>query len=115
MWLKSVKLFILLTVMLNHAVMACDALVVHMPEHEHSYTSYIYDAHAASSQHSTQTADSDADADADEHHSAHAHVTCAISYIHNVKPIAVGASRSLALQPALSPLSYSPPVPPPNA
>lgn len=110
MWFNLVRLFILLTVMLNHAVMACDALVMHMPEHEHSYTSYINAPHTASSEHSKATTDSDAD----EHHSAHAHVTCAISHIHCVNLTAVGTTRSLAPQPVLFPLSYSPPVPPPN-
>ncbi|NRQ43847.1 cobalt transporter [Rheinheimera sp. YQF-2] len=109
MLLKSVRLFILLAVMLNHAVMACDALVVHIPEHEHTYTSYIYDAHTATPQHA-----SNADSNADEHHSAHAHVTCAISYIHSVNLTAVGATRSLAPQSTLFAVSYSPPVPPPN-
>lgn len=111
MLLKSFRLFILLAVMLNHAVMACDALVVHVPEHEHTYTSYIYDTHATTT---TQQSADNTDSSADEHHSAHAHVTCAISYIHSVNLTAVGAARSLAPQSALFPLSYSPPVPPPN-
>lgn len=110
MWSSLIRLFILLTVMLNHAVMACDALVVHMPEHEHAYTSYIYDTHSANSEHSTTNSDSEAD----EHQSAHAHVTCAISHIHCVNMTVVGTIRSLAQQPALFAQSYSPPVPPPN-
>lgn len=111
MWFKLVRLFILLTVMLNHAVMACDALVVHMPEHEHSYTSYIYESHTASSEHLLTTTDSTAD----EHHSAHAHVTCAISYIHSVNLFVAGTAPHRLTQPSVLALSYSPPVPPPNA
>lgn len=110
MWFNLVRLFILLTVMLNHAVMACDALVVHMPEHEHAYTSYINTAHTASSEHSKATTDSDAD----DHHSAHAHVTCAISYIHSVNLLSAGTTPRIAPQPEVLTLSYSPPVPPPN-
>jgi len=36
---QSLGKVLLLLIMLNHAVMACDALVVHMPDHDHSYTS----------------------------------------------------------------------------
>ena len=111
MLLKSFRLFILLAVMLNHAVMACDALVVHLPEHEHIYTSYIYDTHATTI---TQQSADNADSNTDEHHSAHAHVTCAISYIHSVNLTAVGVARSLAPPSSLFAVSYSPPVPPPN-
>ena len=110
MWSSVIRLFILLTVMLNHAVMACDALVVHMPDHEHAYTSYIYESHTASSEHHLTTADSTTD----EHHSAHAHVTCAISYIHSVNLLSAGTTPRIAPQPTVLAVSYSPPVPPPN-
>mgnify|MGYP003634089797 CR=1 FL=1 len=81
---QSLGKVLLLLIMLNHAVMACDALVVHMPDHDHSYTS-LSDSHSLSefTRHATEPgfepltepASFQSNEHLTEQHSEHAHVT----------------------------------------
>lgn len=115
---KIVRLVLLLTIMLNHAVMACDALVMHLPDDSHPYTASGPLAHNDMPEHQHLfSSDNNADdsvGDAEEHHPSHAHVSCGISHIHSVALSATGSHANSKADIALIPVSYSPPVPPPN-
>jgi hypothetical protein len=102
MFRQTLGAIILLVIMLNHAVAACDAMIMHMPDHDHAYTS-LSDTHT----------DSDNNADS-QHHSPHAHVSCHIAFFNGIDLLhgndcAVDTLAAIAL-----PVSYAPPVPPPN-
>ena len=100
---RSLSVLLLLLIMLNHAVMACDALVVHMPEHDHSLTSLI-DSHGESSV-----------TDNAEYHNEHAHVTCHIAFFYGIELLNFGETAIVTSPCQFNVISYSPPVPPPNA
>ncbi|MDP5144459.1 hypothetical protein [Rheinheimera baltica] len=99
---KTLGLLILLAVMLNHAVVACDAMVMHLPDHDHAYTS-LNDNHSNSI------------ADNADHHSEHAHVTCHIAFFHGIDLLNFSDSAIIDASQAIRPISYRPPVPPPNS
>lgn len=100
---QTLGLIILLVIMLNHAVVACDAMVMHMPDHDHAYTSL------------TDTHTGDSSTDDAEPHSPHAHVSCHIAFFHGIDLLhSSNSAVSSRCGPAL-PVSYAPPVPPPNA
>lgn len=105
---KTIGLIILLLIMLNHAVVACDAMVVHMPDHAHAYTS-LTDTHPNDIQNNEHSSTSDA-----EQHSAHAHVSCHIAFFHGVELLNFNSSAISCANPSCQTISYSPPVPPPN-
>ncbi|MDX1678329.1 cobalt transporter [Arsukibacterium sp.] len=115
---------LLLIIMLNHAVMACDTLVVHMPDHNHSFIS-LTDNHSLPElmRHAAvpgfEPVPGSVDAQSNEHlneqHSEHAHVTCYISFLYGIELLNFTNSVIASSTPALNLISYSPPVPPPNA
>lgn len=125
---RTSGLLLLLLIMLNHAVMACDALVVHMPDHDHSFIS-LTDSHnlpeisrrvaepgvEPATESATQSVTVQSNEHLNEQHSEHAHVTCYISFFYGIELLNFTNSVVTSSTPALNPISYSPPVPPPNA
>lgn len=100
---RTSGLLLLLLIMLNHAVMACDALVMHMPDHDHAYTSLTDNHHVASNV-----------TDDAEDHTEHAHVTCYISFFNGIELLNFSDSAIVSASRGVDLISYSPPVPPPN-
>lgn len=100
---RSFSVLLLLLIMLNHAVVACDALVIHLPEHDHALTS-LTDTHSDSSI-----------ADSAEHHSEHAHVTCHIAFFYGIELLNFSETVIVSSPCQCNVISYTPPVPPPNA
>lgn len=93
---------LLLLIMMNHAVMACDALVIHLPEHDHVFTS-LTDNH------------SNIEIDDTEHPTKHTHVTCHIAFFYGIELLNFSDSVIDSVSQNVNFISYSPPVPPPNA
>ncbi|SNY43705.1 hypothetical protein SAMN06297280_0630 [Arsukibacterium tuosuense] len=124
---RTSGVLLLLLIMLNHAVMACDALVVHMPEHDHSITrptaNHLTPGGADCTHHVSMSDTEPASAQSSEHspehspeqHSEHAHVTCYISFFFGIELLNFTNSVIASINPMLNLISYSPPVPPPNA
>lgn len=114
-----IRLILLMFIMLNHAVSACESLVMHLPDENHPFSVLDTSSHAElpSHQHDHQQQQTDADAtlDNDEHHPSHAHVSCHISSIYLVDAAPVLHHPAATLQYALITTSYTPDVPPPNA
>lgn len=112
------RLVVLLLIMLNHAVSACDSVVMHLPDEDHPFVMLDGSNHAglASHQHHSGAASqSQNDTEtADEHHPSHAHVACYIAELYAVNADPVVHKASALAQYALITTSYSPPVPPPN-
>lgn len=109
---KTIGLIILLAIMLNHAVVACDAMVVHLPDHTHSYTS-LTDTHTDSKLSNTNHSDNSHSDDTDQH-SPHAHVSCHIAFLHGVELLNFSSAAITGTNRSCQTISYSPPVPPPN-
>ncbi|WP_241698070.1 cobalt transporter [Rheinheimera pleomorphica] len=105
-------LILLLLIMLNHAVLACDAMVMHLPDHHHSYTSssHSHEPTTASASHADTTAQDD-----EHNHLHHAHVSCHIAYYYRFDAAPANTSAIAAITPSFNAISYQPAVPPPNA
>lgn len=117
---RTSGLLLLLLIMLNHAVMACDALVMHLPDHAHAYTDLQHEhCHSdtlfdvSSEQVTAHNVAHNSEHDTDEH-SNHAHVTCYIAFFQGMEVLNFRDSVIAATQPGLNLISYRPPVPPPN-
>ena len=105
-------LILLLLIMLNHTVLACDAMVMHLPDHHHSYTSSSH-CHEPTAEPASYP---DTTAQDDEHnHLHHAHVSCHIAYYHRYDAARPNTTAIAAITPSFNAISYQPPVPPPNA
>lgn len=112
-------LLLLLLTLLNHAVLACDSVVVH-GSHQHHPVSGLTAAH----QHNITTsmdagidaaAISAAEAAADEHTEPHAHVLCFVAYS-TAPAFDIAALTVLPPLQIMAPtLNTAPPVPPPNS
>jgi hypothetical protein len=100
---KALGVIFLLLIMLNHAVMACDGLVIHLPEHAHAYTS-LSDNHSSNNSVVDDT----------ELHTEHAHVACYIAFFHGIELLNFSNSAIASASRRANFISYSPPVPPPN-
>ena len=116
---KSVlRLLLLLLIMLNHAVSACDSVVMHLPDEDHPFVVLDNSTHAdfPLHQHANTTGPSqDGGPDhTDDHHPSHAHVACYIAEAYSVSANPVVHKAAALAQYALITTSYSPPVPPPN-
>ena len=98
---RTLGFIMLLLIMLNHAVIACDSLVIHLPEHNHAFSSPL-------EHHSSNELD-----DA-EHHTEHAHVTCHIAFFCGIDLLNFNDTAISRNKDRLILISYSPPVPPPN-
>lgn len=109
---RTSGLILLLVIMLNHAVLACDAMVIHLPEHDHSYTSV---SHCNSTSANTEVQQGVTDTEESHSHTQHAHVSCHIAYqnLHHVT--AVNCTAVAPPTPGANCIHYQPPVPPPNA
>ncbi|MDX3772751.1 hypothetical protein QE250_01340 [Chromatiaceae bacterium AAb-1] len=97
---------LLLIIMLNHALAACDGMVMHLPAEEHpfGFTELVH-------QHNVYLND-------DEHsdnHELHVHVACYVSYQHNWRVPRVYSDDNNAESAVFASQQYSPPVPPPDA
>ncbi|RVU35383.1 hypothetical protein EOE67_14505 [Rheinheimera riviphila] len=116
-----IRLILLMFIMLNHAVSACESLVMHLPDENHPFSVLDSSSHdeLPSHQHQhdyqQQQTDADATSDNDEHHPSHAHVSCHISSMLLVAAEPVLHHPAATLQYALITTSYTPDVPPPNA
>ncbi|EAR29615.1 hypothetical protein [Pseudoalteromonas tunicata] len=115
-----IRLLLLTIVMLTHAAFACESTVMHLPAENHSLsmldanTGHDIVAHAEHHQGHALDYPHEDESD-DEHHSPHAHVTCYVTNLYHfaASPILDTAIISNAF--SWLPISYSPPVPPPNA
>jgi hypothetical protein len=114
-----IRLILLMFIMLNHAVSACESLVMHLPDENHPFSVLDSSSHdelpSHQHEHQQQQADADATSDNDEHHPSHAHVSCHISSMYLVDAAPVLHHPAATLQYALITTSYTPDVPPPNA
>ncbi|WP_372625211.1 cobalt transporter [Arsukibacterium sp.] len=102
---RSLNVLLLLLIMLNHAVIACDSLVIHLPEHNHSFTA-LYESHTPSND--------SLSADDSEQHSEHAHVSCHIAFFYGIELLNFDETVIISSPSHFNIISYSPPVPPPN-
>lgn len=112
----DIRLLLLLLIMLNHAVSACEGLVMHLPEENHPFTlldadSHLPHQHDASSMgyssDNTETVNEDP-------HPNHAHVSCFVANLQAIPATPVLHKPDLVAQYARITTSYAPPVPPPN-
>ncbi len=116
-------LLLLLLTLLNHAVLACDSVVVHgnnqhhpvsglTAAHQHNITTSMDAAMAAAAVSATDAAP---DAAADEHAEPHAHVLCFVAYS-TAPAFDIAALTVLPPLQLMAPtLNMAPPVPPPNS
>jgi hypothetical protein len=123
-----IRLILLMFIMLNHAVSACESLVMHLPDENHPFSVLEDSTHQQLPQHLHQhdeqhdpadatSASDDQHTDAnddDSHHAAHAHVSCHISSMQLINADPVLHNPADRLQYALITTSYAPDVPPPN-
>jgi len=116
-----IRLILLMFIMLNHAVSACESLVMHLPDENHPFSvldnssHHQLPPHLHDHSHEQQQADADATSENDEHHPSHAHVSCHIAAMSLVDAAPVLHHPAATLQYALITTSYTPDVPPPNA
>lgn len=116
-------LLLLLLTLLNHAVLACDSVVVHgnnqhhpvsglTAAHQHSITTGMNAGMDAAAVSATDAAP---DAATDEHAEPHAHVLCFVAYS-TAPALDIAALTVLPQQQIMAPtLHMAPPVPPPNS
>lgn len=112
----DIRLLLLLLIMLNHAVSACEGLVMHLPEENHPFTLLDADSHPPH-QHDASAigCNSDnVDTDHDDLHPNHAHVSCFVANLQLVTAAPTLHKPDLNPQYARITTSYAPPVPPPN-
>lgn len=109
------RLILLMLIMLNHAVSACDSIVMHLPDESHPF-SVLDNQDDTDHQHCTVTEQHNADAEhsEDNHHPTHAHVACYIAELYAVSADPVVLKASGSAQYAVITTSYTPLVPPPN-
>ncbi|RRJ21344.1 cobalt transporter [Rheinheimera mesophila] len=114
----ALRLLLLLLIMLNHAVSACDSVVMHLPDEDHPFVVLDNSTHAdfplhqhANTKGSSQEVGPE---QTDDHHPSHAHVACYIAEAYSVSADPVVHKASALAQYALITTSYSPAVPPPN-
>lgn len=108
------RLVLLMLIMLNHAVSACESIVMHLPAEDHPF-SVLDKADPAGHQHcSVQTTEEAREHSDDHQHPTHAHVACYIAQPYSVSAIPAVHKASAVAQYALITTIYSPPVPPPN-
>ena len=126
---KSVLRFVLLMlIMLNHDVSACESIVMHLPDENHPFSVLDNSDHQDMPVHqhghsqsgiqfdAAQTAASASDSSADDnHHPTHAHVACYIAELFSVSATPAVTKASALAQYAVITTSYTPLVPPPNA
>ena len=121
---KPILRFVLLMlIMLNHAVSACESIVMHLPEENHPFSvldssSHTQHQHCAVEASADESAEDAAEHQAehnDNHHPTHAHVACYIAELFSVSATPAVHKASALAQYAVITTSYTPLVPPPNA
>ncbi len=121
---KPILRFVLLMlIMLNHAVSACESIVMHLPAEDHPFSVLDSSSHTQNQHCSVEASAEENAADAavhetehnDDHHPTHAHVACYIAELYSVSAAPAVHKASALAQYALITTTYSPPVPPPNA
>lgn len=120
--LRQLKLWLLLLLMLSHAVASCDSLVVHLPAEAHPLSLAIdschTDAAAADSAdhhyHANPASHQSGDSGEQQPHSVHAHVSCFVPYQTMVAALTAPASVIGNLPAHAASLLLAPPVPPPT-
>lgn len=117
---KPILRFVLLMlIMLNHAVSACESIVMHLPAEDHPFSvldnsSHTEHQHCAVEASAEDAAEHQA-AHNDDHHPTHAHVACYIAELFSVSATPAVHKASALAQYAVITTSYTPLVPPPNA
>ena len=121
---KPILRFVLLMlIMLNHAVSACESIVMHLPAEDHPFSVLDSSSHTQHQHCSVEASAAESAEDAlehqtshnDDHHPTHAHVACYIAELYSVSAAPAVHKASALAQYALITTTYSPPVPPPNA
>lgn len=107
-------LWLLLTIMLNHAFVACDSIVVHLPTEHHNLMSFGDNTSHQHLEHQTTHAN-EAVNDIDDPHEPHAHVLCFVAYMTNPSAESVVQAIVPLLRTDAYSMTYAPAVPPPNA
>lgn len=112
---KPILRFVLLMlIMLNHAVSACESIVMHLPAESHPFSVLDNSSHTEHQHCSVDESEDEAAEHKDGHHPTHAHVACYIAELYSVSAAPVVHKASALAQYALITTTYSPPVPPPN-
>ena len=121
---KPILRFVLLMlVMLNHAVSACESIVMHLPAEDHPFSVLDHSSRTQHQHYAVETSTGESAEDAaehqtshnDDHHPTHAHVACYIAELFSVSATPA-VNKASALAPyAVITTSYTPLVPPPNA
>ncbi len=113
------RLVLLMLIMLNHAVSACDSIVMHLPDEDHPFVVLDNSTHSDFPTHkhfvNAQSDNQDSSDTTDDHHPTHAHVACYIAELYSVSAAPAVHKASALAQYALITTTDSPPVPPPNA
>lgn len=108
----------MLAIMLNHAFVACDNIVVHLPTEHHNLISFGDDSVHQHLEHQTNHVNktaSDSVSDIDDPHEIHAHVLCFVSYESNSIAELVTQTIPPFRRAEVFSMTYAPAVPPPNA
>jgi len=112
------RFVLLMLIMLNHAVSACESIVMHLPAENHPFSVLDSSSHSkhqhCSVEQSTEDAAEHDGSEHDNHHPTHAHVACYIAELYSVSAAPAVHKASALAQYALITTTYSPPVPPPN-
>lgn len=122
------RFIVLMLIMLNHAVSACESIVMHLPDDNHPFSVLdsgehntmplhqhgALDLHSDLKAQSLTAADQAAESGNETHHSTHAHVACYIAELYAVSADPLVHKATGVKQYALITTTYSPPVPPPN-
>lgn len=117
------RLVLLMLIMLNHAVSACESIVMHLPAEDHPFSVLDSSCHSqhqhcsveASAEESAQDASEHEAEQNDNHHPTHAHVACYIAELFSVSAAPAVNKASVLAQYAVITTSHTPLVPPPNA
>lgn len=120
--LRQLKLWVLLLLMLSHAIASCDSLVVHLPAEAHPLSLAVDSCHtdAATADsadhhyHANPASHQSGDSGEQQPHSVHAHVSCFVPYQAPVAAIAAPAAVIVNAARNLPSLTLAPPVPPPT-
>ncbi len=111
-----VRFVLLMLIMFNHAVSACDNIVMHLPDEDHPFVLLDNSKHSdfpAHQHHADAQMQDDADP-SEDHHPTHAHVACYITELYAVAACPAVHKANVLAQYALITTTYTPPVPPPD-
>ena len=118
---KPILRFVLLMlIMLNHAVSACESIVMHLPAEDHPFSVLDNSSHTPHQHCSMQDTAEESVAEHqaaqnDDHHPTHSHVACYIAELFSISATPAVNKASALAQYAVITTSYTPLVPPPNS